>query len=114
LFELRDWRPAHRGCQRVIPIIGRTVRRHRHQHRALDAGGIGRFCRRRARSEPHPDSRGQEPAEARGQHMGRPRAPPRHTSRTKPSSAATETLVEIGRSYNISTATISRLSEEDR
>jgi hypothetical protein len=26
LFELRDWRPAHRGCQRVIPIIGRTVR----------------------------------------------------------------------------------------
>jgi hypothetical protein len=57
---------------------------------------------------------GRSPPRPEGSIWADPGPPPRHTSRTKPSSAATETLVEIGRSYNISTATISRLSEEDR
>jgi hypothetical protein len=41
--------------------LAETVGRHRHQHRALDARGIGRACRRGARSYPHPDSRRQKP-----------------------------------------------------
>ena len=37
---------AHRGRQDAIPILGRAVGRHRHQHRALDAGGSRRARRR--------------------------------------------------------------------
>jgi len=32
-------RQAHRGRQGTVPIFGGTVGRHRHQHRALNAGG---------------------------------------------------------------------------
>jgi Resolvase, N terminal domain len=38
-----------------------TVGRHRHQSRALDAGGTREPRRRGARSDPHPDSRRPEP-----------------------------------------------------
>jgi len=31
-------RQAHRGRQGTVPIFGGTVGRHRHQHRALNAG----------------------------------------------------------------------------
>jgi len=37
--------------------------RHRHQHRALDAGGTRRDCGRGARSYPHPHRRRQEPCQ---------------------------------------------------
>ena len=38
-------RQTDRGRQGAIPILGGTVGRHRHQHRALDAGGTRRAGR---------------------------------------------------------------------
>ena len=35
-------RQAHRRCQGAVSILGGAVGRHRHQHRALDAGGTRR------------------------------------------------------------------------
>jgi predicted site-specific integrase-resolvase len=37
-------RQAHRGHQGAISVISRTVGRHRHQHRAIDAYGTRRPC----------------------------------------------------------------------
>src|SRR3954451_6923354 len=48
----------------AIPILGRTVGQHRHQHRALDAGGARRAGGRRARSNPHPYRRRQKPRQS--------------------------------------------------
>jgi Resolvase, N terminal domain len=45
----------------AIPFPRGAVGRHRHQHRALDAGGTRRSCRCGARSYPHPHGRGPEP-----------------------------------------------------
>jgi predicted site-specific integrase-resolvase len=44
-FDLFGYRQAHRRRQGAIPIIGGTMGRYRHQHRALDAGGTRRLGR---------------------------------------------------------------------
>lgn len=71
-------------------------------------GGLAEFERELIRTR---TGEGRARAKARGQHMGRP---PKLTAHQKREALARrdegETLAEIGRSYNVSAATISRLS----
>jgi hypothetical protein len=68
-FDLFAIAKADRGREGAIPITRGAVGRHRHQHRALDAGGTRRLGRRGARPYPHPHRRGPQPgAEARPAH----------------------------------------------
>jgi hypothetical protein len=55
------YRQADRGRQGAISFACRAVGRHRHQHRAADAGRTRRLGGRGARSYPYPDGRGQKP-----------------------------------------------------
>jgi hypothetical protein len=50
-----------------------AVGRHRHENRAADAGGVGRLGRCRARPDPHPHHRRQEPRQ--GSRKGNGRTP---------------------------------------
>ena len=65
----------------AVSILGGTVGRHRHQHRALVAGGTRRPRRCGARFDPHPDGRGQEPRQ--GSRKAHGEAPFPHTGPTE-------------------------------
>src|SRR6516225_259188 len=71
---VRD-RQADRGRQGAVSILGGTVGRQHQQHRAVDAGGTRRACRRRARSYPNPYRRRQEPRQGPRKGHGPPPFP---------------------------------------
>jgi hypothetical protein len=82
--------------------LAEAVGRHRRQHRALDAGGIGRPRRRGARSNPHPHRRRPESRQGPRAADGAPPALTRR-SRKRPPDAARRAL----RCRNWHTATMS-------
>jgi DNA invertase Pin-like site-specific DNA recombinase len=86
--------------------------RHRHQHRALDARGSPRACRCRTRSYPHSDSRRQEPRQGSRKAYGPTSFPeiPEQQKQAIRRRAQGATLDELAPSYNVSRATISRLT----
>jgi DNA invertase Pin-like site-specific DNA recombinase len=74
-FDLCRCRQAHRGRQGAIPILGRTVGRHRRQHWALDAAilaGLADVERDLMRTR---TAEGRSRAKAQGKQMDRPTAP---------------------------------------
>jgi hypothetical protein len=75
----------------AVSPLGRTVGRHRHQHRVLDAGGTRRPRRRRARPDPHPDGGKQEPRQGPTKAHGPPPFPDR-PNRKRPSDGARRAL----------------------
>src|SRR5271155_2962899 len=80
-------RQADRGREGAIPLTGGAVGRYPHQHRALDAGGIGRLGRCVERDLIRPrTAEGRSRAKAQGKQMGHPRHSPRR-SRTRPPDA---------------------------
>jgi hypothetical protein len=77
-------RQAYRGRQGAIPILGRAMGRHRHQHRALDA----RFTRRTYRSNPHSHRRRQKLRQGPRKSHGPPTFPQHRRGRKWPPDAA--------------------------
>jgi len=75
-------------------------------------GGLAEFERELIRAR---TGEGRERAKARGQSLGRPfkLTPHQKAEAIKRRDAGEETLVEIGRSYNVSAATISRLRAQE-
>jgi DNA invertase Pin-like site-specific DNA recombinase len=79
--------------------------------RAADADRARRACGVRARPYPGPHRR-RARAKANGKHLGRPfkLTPHQQKEAIKRRDQGGESLAEIGRSYNVSAATISRLA----
>jgi hypothetical protein len=105
-------RQAHRGRQGTIQILGRAVGRQHQQHRAVDAGGT-------RRAPPTWSGILSAPGQPRAGAAPRPKesiwaAPPSLTPAQQKEAirrrAQGATLDELARSYNVSRATISRLS----
>jgi hypothetical protein len=103
-------RQADCGREGAISITSGAVSPHRHQHRAIDARGIGRTGRRGARPNPHPHRRGAQPGAERGEHMGRPsKLTDAQIVEARQRRAKGATLAELARSYGVGKSTISRL-----
>jgi hypothetical protein len=73
-----------RRCRRTIPLIGGTMGRHRHQHRAVDDCRSRRAGGRGARSNPHPHRRRQEPRQGPRAAYGPTRCPQHRSSGKRP------------------------------
>ena len=84
--------------------------RHRHQHRALDAGGtrrLGGVERDLIRTR---TAEGRSRAQKRGQRMGRkPKLTEAQQAEARKRRAESATLAELARSYGVGKSTISRL-----
>jgi DNA invertase Pin-like site-specific DNA recombinase len=81
------------------------VGRHRHQHRAIDAGGIRRLGRLERDLIRTRTAEGRSRDKAQGKQMGRPQQ--KEATRRRAQEA---TLPELARSYDVSKSTISRLT----
>jgi hypothetical protein len=74
-FEPLRHRQAHRRREAEFRSLAEPLGRHRHQHRAFDAGGTRRPRRRRARSHPHPHRRRPKPRQGARKAHGPPPFP---------------------------------------
>ena len=111
-----DTRPVEhargdRRSQSRVPIADRHLGRHHHVARPADVdrlGGLAEFERDLIRAR---TGEGRARAVARGVKMGRPPklTPHQQKEAIKRRDQGEETLADIGRSYNVSAATISRL-----
>ena len=96
-------------AKRAIPLARRAVGRHRHQHRAADAGRARRPGDvERDLSAPAPPKAGAAPR-PKGRQMGRPPAlTPAQQKEAARRRAEGATLDELARSYNVGISTIRR------
>ena len=93
-----------------IPGLGRRMGRHHDITRAADADRARRACRVRARPNPSTHGRRAGAAVARGVKIGRkPKLTPHQQKEALKRREQGEPVREIGRSFNVSHSTISRL-----